>query len=133
MTKLKTQWIGIWVIAIAVAASFAIFFIRPSFADIYFFFQDGKEIQVAGNIAGCVPTHGLDICIPGFRDSDGNYFVLSNMQEIVEANRDRMQTGDRFVIDGLFTFGNPGNPAADVVGTIGVTSMMNDNTSLTIP
>lgn len=106
-----------------------------------FLFSDGKEIQVEGEFVDCVPTTFLDVCYGGFKDSHGRYFLIANLQEIMESNPElRFALGEnrdlgQFRITGIFNHGSPiGYDAADVTGTIKVTSMISleNNTQFTV-
>jgi len=128
---MRTQWLAIGAIASVAAASFAVFITGITFADVAFFFQNGKEIEIIGNMADCVPTRGADICIHGFRDTSGNYFILSNLQEYSKENPALMQQiraddGMSYLyrVTGTFTTDNSDYPVADVAGTIKIRSMV---------
>ncbi|MEW5840575.1 hypothetical protein [Nitrososphaera sp.] len=86
--------------------------------------------MVVGNMVECIPTRGLDVCEPGFRDTRGNYFWLENLYEISEANPGLLTeipsddgASGRFVVRGTFTAGDPPHSGVDVAGSIKVTSM----------
>ncbi|HEX7032995.1 MAG TPA: hypothetical protein VF172_08350 [Nitrososphaera sp.] len=92
-----------------------------SLEEFLFFFLNGQEITVKGMFVECVPTKMEDICIAGFRSSNGAYFVLTDheiddLSELV--NQGHFQITGRFV---------PGVPeqfaAADVTGVISVSSI----------
>jgi hypothetical protein len=128
---MRAQWLAIGAIASAAAVSFAVFITGITFADIAFFFQNGSEIEVVGNRADCVPTRGADICIHGFRDTSGNYFILSNLQEYLKESPNlaqQIREDDRmsylYRITGTFTRDVPDFPVADVAGTIKIRSMV---------
>ncbi|MEO9295867.1 MAG: hypothetical protein ABI347_09740 [Nitrososphaera sp.] len=81
-----------FVAAVAASASFAagalaVFFL---FTDLPFYFVDGRQIEVTGNLVDCAPTKILDICYEsGFRDSNGRYYYLiTNLQQMADSNPD---------------------------------------------
>lgn len=133
LSRLRTQFLAIGIIASLTAISFAVFITGVTLADIAFFFQDGREIEVVGNITWCIPTHVLDVCYAGFRDTYGNYYWLENLPEIYEANPGMAQEivsdrddgrSSKFRIRGTFSHGDPPHSDADVAGSIKVKSMV---------
>ena len=112
------------------------------FTDLQYLLQDGKQIQISGEFVQCGPTRDSLVCYTAFRASNGYYFLLSNLQEIIEANPDLLQlirsensTVKKFYVTGIFTYGTSDDfPDAATVGTIRVTSLtMTDNTRFKIP
>lgn len=90
-------------------------------SEIPFFFMNGQEITVKGMFVECVPTKLEDICISGFKSSDGTYFVLTN-HEIDDFNE--LINQGHFQITGRFTASVPEQfAAADVTGVISVSSI----------
>lgn len=141
-SRSRAQFIAIGSLASLAAMSFAVFITGATLADVAFFFQRGREIEVVGNITACIPTHMLQICYTGFRDTYGNYYWLENLPEIYEANPGMAQgitSGDerssRFRIWGTFSHGDPSHSDADVAGSIKVKSMVRtgDGTHVAVP
>jgi len=124
---LKKQLMIIGGIA-AVSAGMLFITIRPfsegdsfSTAEIPFFFVNGQEITVKGMFVDCVPTKVLDICISGFRSSDGAYFVLTDHD--IDDLRGLANQG-HFQITGRFSTTIPEQfRATDVTGVISVDSV----------
>ena len=91
-------------------------------AEIPFFFIKGQEITVKGMFVDCVPTMMLDVCISGFRSSDGAYFVL--MDHNIDDLRELANEG-HFQITGRFSTTVPEQfRTADVTGVIYVDSII---------
>lgn len=126
----------LWII-IGAASSVVVLITLVLFTNLPFFFIDGKEIEVTGHFVNCVPTRVLDIChSSGFRDNGGRYYLITNLQQMVEANPSLAtmmfltdtEEQNSFHIIGVFSYGSPGNYVdADVLGGIEATSITLDN------
>jgi hypothetical protein len=127
----------IWLVTIVAAASAtAVLVLLLAFTNLSFYFMNGKEIEVTGQFIGCAPTKMLAPCIrSGFKDTSGNYYLITNLQQAFEANPDllpliqaakdaKSSNNNQFRITGVFSHGSPTNyEAADVIGVIEATSV----------
>jgi hypothetical protein len=118
-------------LASAVAAGAAVVAITVAvFGDIPYRLQDGKTINIGGEVV-CLPhKQGLFSgpqtleCAFGFKGIDGRHYVISNFGELAENEPlliESVSTGEKFVLSGVFTYGAAKEyEKYDVVGTISV-------------
>lgn len=117
------------------ASTAAILVVLLAFTNLSYYFMNGKEIEVTGQFIGCAPTKMILPCYhSGFRDNNGKYYLITNLEQVLESNPDlrpsilgtdsKSSNSDQFRISGVFSYGPPTNyDGADVVGGIEASSI----------